>query len=81
MEHFDPETIDLAELTSQLRSTCGPTIEGTVVGRTVLRDEVSRLLGCSLLEAEQMVDTMIGRGFIREGELGDGRDGFHIGAP
>lgn len=81
MEPFDPETIDLAELARSLRNAVGPTVEGIVVGRTLLRDEVIRLLECSLLEAEQLVDTMIGRGIIRQGELSDGRDGFHIETP
>jgi len=67
-QSIDPESIDLAELAVVLRSACGGTIAGAVVGRTRLRDEVSRHLECSQLEAERIVDTMIGRGFIRRRE-------------
>ena len=80
MEHFDPEAIDLEELTRDLREHCGHCIEDVVVGRTVLRDQVASSLQCSMLEAEQLVDTLIGRGFIRQGELSDGREGLLIDA-
>ena len=43
----------------------GAAPEGFVRGRTVLRDTVVASLGCSELEAEEVVDTMIGRGFLR----------------
>lgn len=78
MEHFDPESIDLEELTRDLRERCGHCIEDVVVGRTLLRDQVASSLQCSMLEAEQLVDTLIGRGFIRQGELSDGREGLVI---
>jgi hypothetical protein len=39
---------------------------GSIVGRTLLRDEVARDLSCSLFEAEQVVDTMVARGFLSE---------------
>ena len=80
MEHFDPESVDLEELARKLRERCGHSIEDVVVGRTLLRDEVVRSLDCSMLEAEQLVDTMIDRGFVRQGELGDGREGLLIDA-
>lgn len=78
MEYFDPESIDLAELVSELRESCGHCIEDVVVGRTLLRDQVVRRLNCSMLEAEQLVDTLIARGFVRQGELSDGREGLLI---
>ena len=78
MEHFDPESIDLAELVSELRQRCGHCIEDVVVGRTFLRDEVARRHNCSMLEAEQLVDTLIARGFVRQGSLSDGREGLLI---
>ena len=62
-----PESLDLARLAELLREGCGPTLMGEVVGRTRLRDELVRHLDCSQLEAETLVDTMIGRGFIRRG--------------
>lgn len=81
MEHFDPESIDLAELVTELRARCGPCIEDVVVGRTLLRDEVARHLSCSMLEAEQLVDTLIARGFVRQGPLRDGREVLLIDGP
>jgi hypothetical protein len=78
LEHFDPESIDLAELASELRERCGHCIEDVVVGRTLLRDEVAQRLNCSMLEAEQLVDTLIARGFVRQGSLSDGREGLLI---
>ena len=78
MEHFDPESIDLAELVGELRKRCGHIIEDVVVGRTLLRDEVASRLRCSMLEAEQLVDTLIARGFVRQGSLSDGREGLLI---
>jgi myo-inositol catabolism protein IolC len=64
MSSIDLENIDLAEVSAHLRAACGPVVEGAVVGRTVLRDAVVAHLGCSELEGEEMVDTMIGRGFL-----------------
>ena len=61
---FDLERVDLAALTQMLRSTFGPSVEGSVVGRTLLRDEVVRRLGCSELQAETLVDTLVDRGFV-----------------
>lgn len=71
--NIDPETLDLACLADVLREACGATVMGAVVGRTRLRDEVVRHLGCSQLEGETLVDTMIGRGFIRRTVDRDGQ--------
>jgi hypothetical protein len=76
MSHvFDPEQTDLAEIAALLRHRCGPAVEGLVVGRTRLRDEVVRHLDCSQLEGEIVIDTMIGRGLLvwheRPGELAE----------
>jgi hypothetical protein len=68
----DPESVDLATLVVVLRRTCGASVLGAVVGRTRLRDEITRHLDCSLLMAERIVDTMIGRGFIRQQVHRDG---------
>jgi hypothetical protein len=73
---FDPEAIDLASLRDVLEDRCGSFVEGDIVGRTRLRDEVIRHLGCSELEAEQLVDTMAGRGFLERQVLSDGRTGW-----
>jgi hypothetical protein len=72
MQVTDPESIDLEALEGMLRRLCGTSIAGAVIGRTRLRDAVSHQLGCSLLMAEQIVDTMIGRGFIRQQVHPDG---------
>jgi hypothetical protein len=71
------EEIDLAELTAALRRRFpagAPT--GYLVGRTVIRDATATTLACSELEAEEIVDTMVSRGFLRyDGnptETGDG---------
>jgi predicted DNA-binding transcriptional regulator len=67
MSHdLDPEAVDLATLTSMLHDICGTSVASAVMGRTRLRNEVSRRLGCSLLTSETLVDTMIARGFVRQ---------------
>lgn len=73
---FEPETVDLAALRAVLHARCGAFVEGAVVGRTRLRDEVIAQLGCSVLEAEQVVDTMISRDFLRRLTTADGRVGW-----
>jgi hypothetical protein len=70
---FDPESVDLAVLARWLREAYGSSVEGAVVGRTILRDEVVRRLGCSQLEGEQLVDTMIARGIVVERVTPEGR--------
>lgn len=67
-----PEDIDLADLTRRLRDASGRVFVGAIVGRTAIRDEVASMLDCSLLEAEQLVDTMIGRGFLIKERPEDG---------
>jgi hypothetical protein len=71
-DRFDPEQVDLAVLALDLRRTLGNKVLGAVVGRTLLRDEVVRRLRCSLLAGETLVDTMIGRGFVRQRQEADG---------
>jgi hypothetical protein len=62
--HFVPEEVDLAALVRVLRPLFGAPIAGSIVGRTQLRDAVVRELQCSQLQAEQLIDTMIGRAFL-----------------
>ena len=81
MTTLNVEAVDLGDLASSLGAAFGAHVEGAVVGRTQLRDEVARVVGCSQLEAEQMVDTMIGRGFLRSERLADGRETWRIVAP
>lgn len=68
----DPESVDLAVLLDVLRQSLGSSVLGSVVGKTRLRDVVLGHLGCSLLMAERLVDTMILRGFIRQSVHRDG---------
>lgn len=67
------EDIDLAELARFLRENVPATWRrGTLDGRTAIRDAVASHLGCSALIAENVVDTMVARGFLGlEGAVGD----------
>lgn len=66
MPEFDPEMIDLAALARKLADVLRESsLEGAIVGRTLLRDAVAAQLRCSQLDAERLVDTMVGRGFLR----------------
>jgi hypothetical protein len=57
--------VDLAELAGHLSQTFeGVSLEGSIVGRTKLRDAVTRYLGCSSLQSDILVDMMVGRGIL-----------------
>lgn len=59
------EEIDLAELSGRLRAELGDSEPiGYLRGKSVLRDIVQRLMGCSELEAEELVDTLELRGYL-----------------
>lgn len=60
------EEMDLAGIASDLRRSFGdrpPT--GYLPGKTAFRDAIMNKRDCSALEAEQIVDTMVARGFLR----------------
>lgn len=58
--------IDLARLAAGLLRELGwQEPEGYLQGKTALRDAVVHRLCCSALEAEELVDTMEARGFLR----------------
>ena len=80
MTTLNVETVDLSELVSAVGQRVDSPLEGGVVGRTQIRDLVAAHLGCSLLEAEQLVDTMVGRGFARLEREPDGREFWLLGA-
>jgi hypothetical protein len=62
----DVETLDLASLAEALKTAFdGRPPSGYVRGRTALRDELAQRIGCSIAAAERVVDTMVGRGFLR----------------
>lgn len=66
MMPLDPESVDLAQLCQRLRRIFdGGAIEGYTDGRTAIRDALMEQMKCSALEAEDLVETMIGRGYLR----------------
>lgn len=80
MSTVNVEGIDLAQLVETVRARVGSVVLGAVVGRTQIRDLIAEHLGCSLLQAEELVDTMIGRGLVRLEREGDGREVWHLPA-
>jgi hypothetical protein len=71
---LDVEQVDLAELCGVLRAHESE-LSGALEGRAVMRDIVADRLGCSALEAETLVDTLVLRGYARlahDPELGEG---------
>lgn len=76
MTTFVPEKLDLDDLRSKLEERFGelPPV-GYVRGKTALHGAVVKLLECSALEAEQVVDTLETRGLIRyQGDPADELD-------
>lgn len=78
MSRLHIESIDLAAVARDLRAAHGAFVRGDVVGKTALRDTIVQTLACSALEAEQLVDTMIGRGFVVPDRRDDGSSGWSI---
>jgi hypothetical protein len=75
---FDVEDVDLEKLAEVVRQRSEGALVGAITGRSIARDIVALHLGCSLLEAEQLVDTMISRGFARLERAEDGRQVWRI---
>jgi hypothetical protein len=70
---MNQEDIDLAELTRALKIQFEHSPpEGLVAGRTEIRDAVLRRVGCSQLEAEELVDTLVLRGALQLRESPEG---------
>ena len=65
MAKLDVESVDLAKLVDIVRECDPAALMGAIAGRTTMRDAIAAELGCSLLEAEELVDTMVGRNFLR----------------
>jgi hypothetical protein len=60
------EDLDLAELTSELKRRLGPGEPvGYLRGKSLMRDYLVELTRFSQLEAEELVDTLEDRGFLR----------------
>lgn len=63
---LDIESIDLRALLHHLAGVFrGAPPEGAVTGRTAFRDAVAAKLGCSQLQAEELVDSLVLRGNLR----------------
>lgn len=63
---FRTEDVDLAAVAAVLQRVFeGAPPTGYVRGRTSIRDALAAHLRCSTAEAERLVDTMVGRGFLR----------------
>jgi len=66
MRKLYPEDVDLAELAQALQAElAGAPVAGYLEGRTALRNFVMNALSSSELEAEELIDTMVSRGFLR----------------
>lgn len=74
MTTLDVERVDLAVLVDVIRARLGSALSGAVVGRTQMRNAVAEHLACSALEAEQLVDTLVGRRLARLDRDGEGRE-------
>jgi hypothetical protein len=74
---LDVEQVDLAELRDVL---CPHEAElsGSDFGRSRMRDIVVGHLGCSMLEAENLVETLIARGFAQLQRDPEGREGWRL---
>ena len=60
------EEIDLAEVTRNLLARLGRELPDDYLdGRTVIRDALEAQLGCSALEAEDLVETLESREYLR----------------
>ena len=70
---LDVEEIDLEKLAEVVKRRSEGPLFGAITGRSIVRDIVAAHLGCSLLEAEQLVDTMVARGFARLERDDEGR--------
>ena len=78
MGTLDVEQVDLAVLLAAIRTRVESPLAGSVVGRTHMRDVVADHLGCSALEAERLVDTMVSRGFVHLERDVDGRETWRL---
>ncbi len=61
-----PDDLDLQQLTAQLKSALGPGEPvGYLRGKSLMRDMLVTMKGFSELEAEELIDTLELRGFLR----------------
>lgn len=77
---MQPESIDLRTVGRTLgRAFRHHPPLGYLAGKTLMRDTLEDELGCSALEAEELVDTLESRGFVRF--EGDPTAGEEAGTP
>jgi hypothetical protein len=79
MAKLDIEAVDLGKLVDVVRRTTEAPLSGAIVGRSLLRDIVAEHLECSMLEAEELVDTMVSRGIARLERDAEGREVWRLG--
>lgn len=66
VEPMIADDIDLRKLTSELRDALGPAEPlGYLRGKALMRDVLVERKGFSALEAEELIDTLESRGFLR----------------
>jgi hypothetical protein len=63
---MDPEEVDLEWLSEAVANRVPPhQMQEFIEGKTAIRDGVAEELDCSMMVAEQVVETMISRGMLR----------------
>jgi len=67
---LDVTSVDLLDLSRSIRRFLkSPIVPGSVLaGKTAMKEATMKILGCSELEAENIVDTLVARGFARYSE-------------
>lgn len=79
MPKLDVEAVDLKALSDAIRRAMEATpLAGPVVGRSQARDVIVAHLGCSILEAEELADTLIARGWAHLERDDDGREVWRL---
>lgn len=77
MPELDLEQVDLAELRDLLLGH-EPELAGDLDGLTQMRDLVAAHLECSLLQAEELVETLVAQGYAQLQRDPEGREGWRI---
>lgn len=66
------EEVDLAQVAAALRRQFGRHLYASYMrGKTLMRDAVADLLGCSAYQAEELVETLELQGYLRFPHLSD----------
>jgi hypothetical protein len=76
------EELDLRALLEYLAGVfSGAPPEGAIAGRTAFRDALAAKLACSQLEAEELVDSLVLRGYLRLTSSAEGGEFWTIAGP